>query len=99
MSTTGIAGRRCSRSWHGTTTAPFSADDEGLAAQTPPPAPSPKRRGGERQPLLPLSASGRGPGGGVRIARSSLAGTSSGFLLDQFAQQDAVAAQGVLTGR
>src|SRR5262249_21091501 len=30
-----------------------------------PPTPSPKRRGGERQALLPLSASGRGLGGGV----------------------------------
>src|SRR5262249_4952177 len=31
-----------------------------------PPAPSPRRRGGDRQVLLPLSASGRGLGGGVR---------------------------------
>src|SRR5438874_1838695 len=35
------------------------------ADRTPPPAPSPKRRGGERHLLLPLSASGRGRGGGV----------------------------------
>src|SRR5713226_7809905 len=32
--------------------------------KTPPPAPSPKRRGGERQGFLPLSASGRGQGEG-----------------------------------
>src|SRR5262245_62092565 len=35
------------------------------SANPSPPAPSPKRRGGERQALLPLSAPGRGPGGGV----------------------------------
>src|SRR4051812_4872575 len=37
----------------------------GFAKKPHPPAPSPKRRGGERHLLLPLSASGRGPGGGV----------------------------------
>jgi hypothetical protein len=38
----------------------------GYAAEPPPPQPpSPKRRGGSQNASLPLSASGRGPGGGV----------------------------------
>src|SRR5262245_20330662 len=37
----------------------------GLPDKTPPPTPSPARRGGANAVLLPLSASGRGPGGGV----------------------------------
>src|SRR2546423_1119381 len=51
-------------------------------SQPLPPAPSPKRRGGE-SPLLPLSASGRGPGGGVdrRTFLSSTAGGVYGAAL------------------
>src|SRR5215510_1375430 len=38
--------------------------------KTPPPAPSPRRRGGAEPDFLPLSASGRGPGGGVAFGGS-----------------------------
>src|SRR5262245_40059944 len=41
-----------------------TAHRSAVGLTTPPPAPSPKRRGGERQGLLPLSLQGRGRGEG-----------------------------------
>src|SRR5438034_1338873 len=44
---------------------PPSGGREPLRKQPLPPAPSPKRKGGEKQGLHPLSLQGRGSGGGV----------------------------------
>src|SRR5207237_5967390 len=44
-------------------------------------APSPKRRRGERPSSLPLSASGRGPGGGVS-SQKPVSVRGQGFLFD-----------------
>src|SRR5205823_6566142 len=49
-----------------------------------PPAPSPKRRGGASECRLPLSASGRGLGGGVKVGlRSRDRGETDMFFRDR----------------